>query len=62
MECITYAGAGMATTREFITMVAWHLFEREDLRARFLGESEEGQLAMLEEILRIEPVATYLII
>ena len=60
MECMTYAAAGMATTREFITMVAWHLFEREDLRTRFLGESEEGQLAMLEEILRLEPVATFL--
>jgi cytochrome P450 len=60
MECMTYAAAGMATTREFITMVAWHLFERDDLRARWLGESEDGQLAMLEEILRIEPVATFL--
>lgn len=60
MECMTYAAAGMATTREFITMVAWHLFERDDLRARFLSDDEAGQIALLEEILRLEPVATYL--
>jgi cytochrome P450 len=60
IECMTYSAAGMATTREFITMVAWHLFEREDLRSRFVNGSEADQLAMLEEILRLEPVATFL--
>jgi cytochrome P450 len=60
IECMTYASAGMATTREFITMVAWHLFERDDLRAAYVGGSEEAQFAILEEILRLEPIATYL--
>jgi cytochrome P450 len=55
-ECLTYGAAGMATTREFIVMAAWHLFEREDLRCRFLDGDEPGRLALLEEILRLEPV------
>lgn len=60
IECMTYAGAGMVTTREFITMVAWHLFDNEPMRARYLAASEEEQFTILEEILRLEPVATYL--
>lgn len=55
-ECITYAAAGMATTREFIVVAAWHLLDRPDLRERFLASPESGQIAMLEEILRLEPV------
>ncbi|MGD0143301.1 MAG: cytochrome P450 [Rhizomicrobium sp.] len=55
-ECLTYAAAGMVTTREFIVMAAWHLFEREELKARFLGTDETGRIAILEEILRLEPV------
>ncbi|MDE8652401.1 cytochrome P450 [Novosphingobium album (ex Liu et al. 2023)] len=57
IECMTYATAGMLTTREFIVMVAWHLFEQDALRQRFLAGGEEEQLAILEEILRLEPVA-----
>jgi cytochrome P450 len=57
IECMTYAAAGMVTTREFIVMCAWHLLEREELRARFLAGSEAEQFAILEEILRLEPVA-----
>jgi cytochrome P450 len=59
IECMTYATAGMITTREFIVMVAWHLLEKEDLRARFLEGGEEVQFAILDEILRIDPVAAY---
>ena len=44
IECMTYAAAGMVTTREFIVMAAWHLLERETLRARFLAGGEEEQL------------------
>lgn len=55
-ECVTYGAAGMVTTREFITVAGWHLIERDDLRARFLETDEAGQVAMLEEILRLEPV------
>jgi cytochrome P450 len=58
IECMTYAAAGMVTTREFIVMVAWHLFERDDLRARFLDGDDDVQFAILEEILRLEPVAS----
>ena len=57
IECMTYAAAGMVTTREFIVMAAWHLFERDGLRKRFLSGEEADQLAILEEILRLEPVA-----
>ena len=57
IECMTYAVAGMVTTREFIVMAAWHLFERDGLRERFLSGDETDQLAILEEILRLEPVA-----
>jgi cytochrome P450 len=60
IECLTYAGAGMVTTREFIVMSAWHLFDNEALRARFLAGSEDDQFAILEEILRLEPVASML--
>src|ERR1700761_8343409 len=55
-ECLTYGAAGMATTREFIVMAAWHLFEREDLRRQFLDSDEPGRIALLEEVLRLEPV------
>lgn len=57
IECMTYAAAGMVTTREFIVMVAWHLLERPELRQRFSASDEAGQLAILLEILRLEPIA-----
>jgi len=57
MECLSYGGAGMLTTREFIIMCAWHLFDNPELRARFLSGEENDQFAILEEILRLEPVA-----
>ena len=44
-ECMTYAAAGMVTTREFIVMAAWHLFERPELRADFLAGDEARQFA-----------------
>ncbi|OAA23388.1 hypothetical protein UG55_103885 [Frankia sp. EI5c] len=60
IECMTYAVAGMVTTREFIVMAAWHLFDNEALRARFVAADETEQVAILEEILRLEPVAAML--
>ena len=57
IECMTYAVAGMVTTREFIVMAAWHLFDDDKLRARFLDGDEAEQVTILEEILRLEPVA-----
>ncbi|MDE2405896.1 MAG: cytochrome P450 [Sphingomonadales bacterium] len=59
METLSYAGAGMMTTREFIVMVAWHLFDNDGLRQRFLAGDEADQFAILEEILRLEPVASF---
>jgi cytochrome P450 len=55
-ECITYASAGMATTREFVSIAAWHFLEQPTLRARYLVAPEEERHAMLQEILRLEPV------
>jgi cytochrome P450 len=60
IECMTYAVAGMVTTREFIVMAAWHLLESDALHARFLTGDEADQLAILDEILRLEPVASVL--
>lgn len=60
IECMTYGTAGMITTREFIVMCAWHLFEKDDLRQQFLDADEDQQIAILEEILRLEPVAQFL--
>jgi cytochrome P450 len=56
MECITYAAAGMVTTREFISIATWHFLEQPALRIRYLSASEEERYAMLSEILRLEPV------
>ncbi len=55
-ECLTYAAAGMVTTREFIVVAAWHMIDRPELRERFLAAGEPAQIVMLEEILRAEPV------
>lgn len=55
-ECMTYGAAGMVTTREFIVMAAWHLIERDALRKHFVETDEAGRIAILEEILRLEPV------
>lgn len=60
IECMTYATAGMVTTREFIVMVAWHMFDNPALREDFLGANEDRQMAILLEILRIEPIAAVL--
>ncbi|GAA3305180.1 cytochrome P450 [Dactylosporangium vinaceum] len=59
-ECLTFAPAGMITTREFINVVAWHLFTDADLRARYMAADPAGRLAVLEELLRLEPVVSTL--
>ncbi|MFE6858938.1 cytochrome P450 [Nocardia sp. NPDC057668] len=55
-ECLTFAAAGMVTTREFINLAAWHLFTDDALRTRFRAGSEAERLALLQELLRLEPV------
>jgi cytochrome P450 len=59
-ECITYAAAGMITTREFISMAVWHMLEQPPLRARYLAAGEDERMMILEEILRLEPVVGHL--
>lgn len=59
IECQTYAGAGVSTTREFIVLAAWQLFDNPGLMKQFLEGDEAGQFAILEEILRLDPVASY---
>lgn len=60
IECITYGAAGMATTREFVVMAAWHLLEDDELRARYLAGDAEDRSSVLHEILRLEPVVGHL--
>ncbi|GLY05685.1 hypothetical protein Acsp01_60640 [Actinoplanes sp. NBRC 101535] len=55
-ECITFAAAGMVTTREFISVAAWHLLTDPALRTRYTEADRAGRLAVLHEILRLEPV------
>jgi cytochrome P450 len=60
MECMTYGTAGVSTTREFIGMAAWHMFDHPELRQSFLEADEDGQFAILQEILRLDPVSGFL--
>jgi cytochrome P450 len=59
-ECVTYGAAGMATTREFISMAAWHFLEHPVLRAQYLAAPEAERLEILHETLRLEPVIGHL--
>lgn len=59
-ECITYAAAGMVTTREFISLATWHFMENPAMRERYLIAGEPERYAMLHEILRLEPVVSHL--
>jgi cytochrome P450 len=60
IDAMTLCGAGMQTTREFISLVAWHLLERDDLKHQFLEGDYEAKIAILEEILRLEPIVSTL--
>ncbi|MFI7482512.1 cytochrome P450 [Kocuria sp. M1R5S2] len=60
VECLTYAAAGMATTREFIAVAAWHLLDDDALRRRYLDAGEPERQSILHEILRLEPVVGHL--
>ncbi|MER5182389.1 cytochrome P450 [Streptomyces sp. NPDC002896] len=55
-ECITFAAAGMVTTREFVSAAAWHLFTDDALLTRYRAADEADRIAILHEILRLEPV------
>jgi len=60
IETMTYSGAGVSTTREFMQVAAWQLFDHPDLKERFLTEDENGQFKIIQELLRLDPVAGYL--
>lgn len=55
-EAVVFGVAGMATTREFICVAAWHIMERPELRDIMLNGDEDARYNLLGEILRIEPV------
>ncbi|MCX5328780.1 cytochrome P450 [Streptomyces sp. NBC_00140] len=59
-ECLTYAAAGMVTTREFISVAAWHLFTDAELRKRYTTGSESERLEVIHELLRLEPAVARL--
>lgn len=60
VEVMTYAGAGVSTTREFMVMATWQLCDHPELRERFLAGDEAEQFAIIEELLRLDPIAGYL--
>lgn len=60
VECVTYGTAGMVTTREFIVMACWHLLLNPSLADRYLGAGQTERLAILHEIIRLEPVVGHL--
>jgi cytochrome P450 len=55
-ECVTFAAAGMVTTREFIVAAVWHLCSDDDLRAAYVAGDEPRRVEILHEVLRLEPV------
>ena len=59
-ECVTFGAAGMVTTREFISVAAWHMLTQPELMAYYLESDEAKRHLLLEEILRLEPVAATL--
>ncbi len=56
IECITYGTAGMVTTREFISVAAWHCLTQPDYREFYLSSDQETRYQFLHELLRLEPV------
>jgi cytochrome P450 len=60
-ECMTFAAAGMETTRHFIPVAAWHLFADDALRHRYLSGDEDARHRLLAELLRLEPVVGHIL-
>lgn len=59
-DCITFAAAGMVTTREFVNVAAWHLFTDAALLEQYRAADEPERIAILHELLRLEPVVAHL--
>jgi cytochrome P450 len=60
IEAVTYGAAGMVTTREFISMAAWHLLQDQALRDDYLARDGDGRKRFLAEVVRLEPVVGHL--
>ena len=60
MECLTYGTAGMVTTREFISMAMLRLLDAPRLCSRYLVAEEPERIAILNEIIRLEPPVAHL--
>lgn len=60
VECVTYATAGMITTRELMVLAAWHLLCDHALRDRYRGAAPEERRGILAEIIRLDPVVSHL--
>ncbi|SMX95855.1 cytochrome P450 [Brevibacterium aurantiacum] len=60
VECMTYGTAGMVTTREFISMACWHLLSNDELGRTYREATQPDRLAILEEIIRLDPVVGHL--
>lgn len=60
VEAVTYGTAGMVTTREFICMAAWHLMTNPALAQRYVVAGARERLAILAELIRLEPVVGHL--
>lgn len=59
-EAVTFGAAGMVTTREFLSMCVWQLCEHDDLRERYLAAERDERMRILDEIIRLDSVATHL--
>jgi cytochrome P450 len=59
-DVMMLCGAGMQTTREFISMAAWHMLEKPYLKDAFLDADYDGKMGILEEILRLDPIVSTL--
>lgn len=60
MECLTYGTAGMVTTREFMSMVMLRMLTEPQLRSRYVAADEPERIALLGEIIRLEPPVAHL--
>ncbi len=55
-ECLLFNAAGMVTTREFISIAAYHMLTNDTLREDYLAADHKKRHEILHEILRLEPV------
>jgi cytochrome P450 len=59
-ECILFGAASIVTTREFIGVALWHLLDQPALADRYRAAGQDERYAILNEILRLEPVLGHL--